>query len=223
MKLRILMIILASTSLASCGGGGYLKAIPGPQKSDVRDIKPFHKLSVSVPAQVDIEVGSKKSDVSLLGQEAVVGAVSSDLKDGTLVIDVKEKNLDLNSKIPLQISVHSPNLDALNVSGAAKVVIRGLKSDSFDMSATGACKAEAGGQVTRLTISSSGACNLDFGKVESKFVKLISSGASTTKVDATDSLDIDVSGASKVRYRGNPKKLEKKVSGVSSIEEYTSN
>ena len=54
-------------------------------------------------------------------------------------------------------------------------------------------------------------------------MKLISSGASTTKVDATDLLDIDVSGASKVRYRGNPKKLEKKVSGVSSIEEYTSN
>ena len=158
MRLQLLAVIFASTFLAGCGGGGHLQAVPGPgpQKSDVRVIKPFHKLSISVPAQIDIEVGSEESTVLLLGDEAVVGAISSDLNDGTLVIDAKEKHSNLNSEIPLQIFVHSPNLDLLTVSGAAKAIIRGLKGDSFDMSATGACKAEADGRVAKLSITSSG-------------------------------------------------------------------
>jgi hypothetical protein len=216
-----LTLVLATTFLTSCGGSD-VKPKSGEWAGDVRDFLPFQKLSISVPAEVFVNVGSKRSSIELDGDRAVCRAVNSELKDGTLTIDAKGKHLDLNGNVPLKISVSSPKLDALNVSGAGKFEIETLKGDTFDMSASGACSVKARGAVTKLTLTSSGASNLDFGKVECKDVKLIVSGASNAKVDATESLDVDVSGASKVRYRGNPKKLEKEISGVSSIEAYNS-
>jgi hypothetical protein len=218
---QLLIMIFATTTLASCGGSD-IQPKSGKWINAVRDFLPFQKLSVNVPAEVIIEVGSKRSSIELGGDQAVVDAVSSDLKDGTLVIDAKGKHLDLDGNVPLKISVMTPKLDTLNVFGAGNFDIEALNGETFDMSANGACSVKARGAITKLNVTSSGASDLDFGKVECKDVKMILSGASKAKIDATESLDINVSGASSVRYTGNPKRLDKKVSGVSKIEPYSS-
>jgi hypothetical protein len=213
---QFLILVLASLSLASCGG---LKPKSGEWAGDVRDFEPFQKLSISVPAVVTLTVGSERSRIELDGDRAVCRAIDSEIKDGTLIIDAKGKHLDLEGNVPLQLGVETPTLEAFSFSGAGKAYIEGLKGESFDFSSSGACSTTAKGKLTTLIITSTGASKLDFGEVDCKDVKLTASGASSAVVDATESLDVDVSGASSVRYKGHPKKVEKKVSGVSSIQE----
>jgi hypothetical protein len=63
----------------------------------------------------------------------------------------------------------------------------------------------------------SGASTLNTFDLTSQTVEVEASGASTARVNALKSLRATASGASSVRYRGNPATLSNDASGASSV------
>ena len=64
----------------------------------------------------------------------------------------------------------------------------------------------------------SGASKVDTTDLHAARAKVSSSGASRAYVYATEEVSADLSGASSVTYYGEPKTVNKQVSGASSVE-----
>jgi hypothetical protein len=68
-----------------------------------------------------------------------------------------------------------------------------------------------------VTISSTGAGNLDTSKVTAEKAKVDISGAAKVDVYASDQLDVTISGVGSVTYSGNPKTVNKHISGIGTV------
>ncbi len=130
-----------------------------------------------------------------------------------------------------------PLLDGLYLSGASRSEVSGFMSDhdldihlsgasrvsgtivasdaDFDISGASKLELEGGGE--NLKVKASGASDVDLGDFIAEDVDINLSGASDGTVNLNGTLDADVSGASKLRYYGNPTMGDIETSGASTI------
>jgi hypothetical protein len=162
------------------------------------------------------------------------------------IIDIHVKNDELivrtDSPIrdfsEMKLIISSPDLRNIDISGACKFVNNNvLETKRLNMDLSGASEIDMELVVDYLDIESSGASHLKFYGVskdlqlelsgasefegfsletENAFLNL--SGASDCELFVNEILDIEASGASKIRYKGNPAKLITNLSGASSVE-----
>ena len=162
--------------------------------------------------------------------------VIAEVKDGILSI-FAEGNIKTDNPIDIIIGVKS--LTSLDVSGYADVKSENqLTCDQLTITSNGAgdvqleltaneIKADVSGagditlkgstQLLNATVSGAGdlkATNLEATKIKAKV-----SGAGDAKVNATQSLDADVSGAGSIIYKGNPTDRNVNISGAGSVRE----
>jgi hypothetical protein len=105
----------------------------------------------------------------------------------------------------------------IEVSGASK--LNGtLIIENLVMMISGASRCELQGDTDYCSAEVSGASHLDALKLEMEDVDITVSGASTAVVYAENELSINVSGASKVEYAGNPDIKHMDISGASKVE-----
>ena len=98
-----------------------------------------------------------------------------------------------------------------------------MKELNFEISGSGDINMDV--DLQKLTYDCSGASKLNLtGTVDinafdlvAKSFTLSSSGAGKANINATENLNIETSGAATVRYKGNPKNISQRNSGVSSI------
>ncbi len=127
---------------------------------------------------------------------------------------------------------------SLNVSGGGELVVEDLRGTSLSLDQAGGGSAQlseldletvlidsAGGgevrlsgQTSELEVEVSGGGRLEALDLRAKSVTLDLSGGSQAKVHATSSLRANVSGGGSVTYRGEPKTIEKDLSGGSQLE-----
>src|SRR5207253_9567631 len=117
--------------------------------------------------------------------------------------------------VALRISV--PNLVKVDAKGAAKIRVTSVKSESFEIHSSGASSVTAAGETKNVDIHSSGAGMIDAEKLRAEKANVSSSGAASIDVYATEQLDVSVTGVGRVSYSGNPKTVNKNVSGVASV------
>jgi hypothetical protein len=108
------------------------------------------------------------------------------------------------------------DLAAVELSGAAKLVVHQAKLDQLKLSASGACDLTADGAVDDLEIDVSGAAEIDAADFVAKRVKISISGSGNADLHASESLDVTVSGAGTVNCAGNPK-VTKQISGIGKV------
>ena len=139
----------------------------------------------------------------------------------------------------LEAEITMPDLEGLELSGAAKATVSGftssgevdialsgastldgdLEADDIEIDASGASRVTLEGLATELNLEVSGASSLDLSNftVDTADVRL--SGASDATVRAQERIDpVDVSGASRLRYLGDPSLEDVSTSGGSTVE-----
>lgn len=104
----------------------------------------------------------------------------------------------------------------LKNSGASKIEIS-LKTEKLDIELSGASKIEVSGTATKQTINASGASNYNGKDCKNKDTDVTASGASKITVNCSDTLDVQASGASSVKYVNEPKTINKILSGASNV------
>jgi len=104
----------------------------------------------------------------------------------------------------------------MDVSGAAEIDME-LKAENFDAEFSGASEIEFRGTCKTGYIEISGASEFDAEGLEFQDLTIELSGASDAKICATGKLNIDASGASSIRYKGNPPNISVDESGASSV------
>lgn len=205
------------------------------QKFDFRN---FNEVKVSSNFTVSIEQGETYS-MEITGVSELFEGLEVSQDGQTIEIGYEKKRKNFGSNT-LKVKIVMPALQSLDLSGAIKAKIEGFKNESLQIDISGASSCELNANINNVKVDISGAGNLDLKgkgdlmvinlsgasnvKAREYLVKRLNlnmSGAGAAQVYASEQLDVEVSGVGSVKYDGNPKVLNKKLSGMASIQPYT--
>jgi hypothetical protein len=227
------------------GIGGVLAAgcqpvetVTGSGKEVTREIKvaDFTSVDAHGPLHVDVEPGTT-FHTALTADENFIDLIQFEKSGETLHIGVVPgKSLHLH-KSELKVSITMPRLESLALGGActgrlgrfpsspslalecqgASTLSGALETERLSARAEGASSLKIKGTAKEVELRASGASHVDLSGLSSDRAEVELSGASNARVEPKSSLDYSISGASTLRYRGDPKIGKSESSGASSV------
>lgn len=205
-----LLLATLGAMLAGCAGD------PGPARTESRTVGAFHAIELRGAAEMQVEVG-KGPALSITAGERVLQATSIEVRDGVLVVLVRERGGWFQRGKVAKLSVQAPTLDSVQISGAGDFVLRDVSGESLAILVQGAGRLEANGATTRLTARIDGAGSADLTRLVAADAQVAVNGAGSLDLNVTGTLTAEVNGVGKIRYAGNPAKVIPSVHGVGSI------
>lgn len=200
---------------------------------------------IQVPAGIErVEIGDAFRSTIRVGTAAPSGEITIDdnLLDRLRVeVDGDTIKIDLDGRVrdaTLRADIGLVGLRSLDVSGASQVRVEGQVTDDLTINASGASEIEIGsveldelfldasgasqvsieGTAGHLRADASGASRIALFGVEADEAEVDVSGASEAELTVLGRLEARASGASSVRYRGDPDRVISDESGASSVE-----
>lgn len=200
-----------------------------------RTVENFKGIDVSGALDVYLTQGNAIS-VKVETDDNLQDYIITEVKDNTLKLYTKPR-ISIKKMTKANIYITFVGLNNIDISGACKIVGENkLNFDQISMDLSGASKINMELDATQLNIDASGASNITFkGNVANmvadfsgaidlygdelivKTLKFEGSGASNIKLQVTESLSADVSGATTLKYKGNPTTNSVSSSGASKI------
>lgn len=215
MKRTVCLLALA-LMMTGCGALKWSRkgmAGSGVIKTEKREVAAFSSVDVSGAYEVEI-VCQKQPGLEIEGDDNILPLVQAYVKNDTLYI-TSEKSFSVKRAIKVRITTN--NIAGISSSGASQITIDGVKNEQLVIETSGASKIDAAGETKSVEIESSGASKVDVRGLRAARVKVSLSGAGHANVYASEEVNADVSGAATVTYYGEPKVVNKSVSGAGSI------
>ena len=203
--------------------------------SEIRQLGVFTKIEMEGGAAVNLVQGNEHS-IKVESTQRVVDRVRTEVKDGVLVIDYRDKKLFefWDDKLTLTITLANltsfrvdggvqlkaddlelGNLD-FTINGGASVKMNNLSIDTLNMSMAGGGDIHVSGIAETLLIDVSGGTNFEAGDLRCAKVNVEIAGAANVVVWATDTLDLDLAGAYSVSYWGSPE-ITQSIGGIGQV------
>jgi Putative auto-transporter adhesin, head GIN domain len=212
LALTILTVVLMF-GVAGCRHFEHGVKGSGVRKTEKRDLKPFKAIDTSGAFEVHV-VCQKAVSLELEGDDNVLLLIKTEVRDGILSVS-NDQRYNATRAVILRISV--PELTRFSTRGAGEIDIADVSGDSLELESTGAASIKAAGKTKSLEVSSTGAGEIKAANLHAEKVSVRVTGAASVSVFAGEQLDVTVSGAGSVNYGGNPKVVNKNVSGLGSI------
>jgi hypothetical protein len=154
-------------------------------------------VAIRVPTLTAVELsGSGTIDVQDVQGASFAAGLSG---SGEIALSGKPARLDLS----------------ISGSGAAKLDRLEARDVRVDLSGSG--DVEANGKTERLDVSIPGSGDAQLNRLVARDVHVDISGSGDVEVRAVDSLAAEISGSGEIEYAGNPRRVEKDVSGSGEI------
>jgi len=228
-----ILFLLSALSAVGCEFQGIMGS--GNLVTKDMPLQSFDKVDAGGVFHVDVTQGEPYS-VSVTADDNLWEYTDVHVENNTLHLGLKSgsyANTHVSAKVVL------PHLAGVDVSGASSATLHGIKDPKSDLKiqvsgaskvdgdvivqkvaldVDGASNAGLKGHADLLTIEASGASHAELKDLAAGEVRVKASGASGAKVNASATLDFDVSGASHLSYAGQPVVKSAQTSGASSVE-----
>jgi hypothetical protein len=212
-KLAVVLTLLAVVTIGCKHGMNPGIKGSGKRETQKRDVQAF--TSISSQGAFNIEVVAQKSQgVEIEGDDNILPLITTEVSNNVLRIK-STKGFSVSEPVAIRVAV--PDLVSLNVSGAGKVDISGLKNDKFEIDCEGAPTIKVSGFTKVIDIDTSGAAKIDTHNLHASKGVVDSKGVSKIDVDVKDELDVTISGPSTVTYEGDPT-INKTIHGPGKVE-----
>ena len=204
----------------------------GVAKTESREATGFSAIEVGNAIEVEATIGSA-TDLIVTGDDNILPHLKTEVVGDTLKIYA---DTSYSSDLGIKVTVAVSDLKELSGSGASLIKLTGVTGEHFSLELSGASHCEFSGNTDAINATLSGASHATLtgstkeltlecsGASRMTAIELIAekvvaglSGASIANVHASQKLDAEASGASTLRYTGQPAKLDKDVSGASTI------
>ncbi len=186
----------------------------GHIKTESRKLAAFDSLEVSGAFNVVVTAGSDQRQAEITADDNIVPLITTKIAGGKLIIR-PEKPICTEKEIEVRIQV--PSLIGLSSSGADTVKVEGVKVDRFSLELGGSSNVELQGSSATLEATISGAGDLKARDLKTRRTTLNISGTGNASVYATELLQVEIAGVAEVDYYGRPKKIEKQILGVGTL------
>jgi hypothetical protein len=206
------MLLVAATALI---GGCSRPGIKGDGAITTtnRSISDFS--AVEVAGAYQIKWSSGKPALTISTDQNLLPHITTTVSGNTLQIDSKE---NLRPTKGITISVSSPSLTDVRLNGAVMLMATNLSGHELKLESNGASSIRVDGSVTNFEANFSGASRLDAASLRTQTASISLNGASRADVTVTETLNASISGAGLLTYAGNPKSVQKDVSGAGRIQ-----
>ncbi len=228
----IAILSVGTLLLSSCDGFDCING-SGNQVTENRDIGTFTNVETSGSLKIVLSQDSTSS-VRILADDNIQKEIQTRLSGSTLKIDFDGNFCDAG---PVTIYLSSKDYQQIECSGSVEVLSEGkLNLNELDVDLHGSSKVMLDLNIKSLKTSSSGSSeiilkgqagshDLDMTGASSvealDFVvgeyQISSTGASKSRINVLNSLEVDSKGASEVEYKGKPSKIQKDNSGASVV------
>jgi hypothetical protein len=185
----------------------------GLRKTEKRELQPFKTIDVSGVYETEITC-QKPASFEIEADDNILPLIKTEVRDGTLFVSNDQRYSSARA-VSLRISL--PELMRVATRGAGTVNIAGFNGETLSLESTGAASVTAAGKAKSLDVSSTGAGDIEAANLTAEKVSVRVTGAASVAVFASDQLDVTVAGAGSVKYSGNPKTVNKSVSGFGSV------
>jgi len=209
--LTLLVIILTSSSCKFGHHSGVRGS--GTRKTEARELKAFKTIDTTGSFEINI-TAQKPASFEIEADDNIVPLIKTEVRGDTLFVTTEQS---INPSRSVRLRVTLPELAAVTSRGAGEINIVDANSDSLKLESLGAASIEAAGKAKTVTISSTGAGKVDAGNLIAEKANVDVKGAASVEVNASEQLDVTVAGAGSVQYSGNPKVVNKHVSGIGSV------
>lgn len=186
----------------------------GKIATEQRDVKGFKGVDVGGAFLVEITAQSDFS-VEIETDDNLLPLIKTKVNDGVLQIET-EGRISPTEQVKIRIS--APDIERLDVSGAANLTLKSVKNANLSVESSGASKIKLTGETAKFTLESSGASKVDADDLKTVSTNIDASGASRIEVNVSGDLTVDASGASHIVYSGKPS-IHQKTSGASGVTE----
>jgi hypothetical protein len=234
MKASVLGICLLSAAgllLSGCNRMGCVSG-SGNQVSKTRSVEPFTFVETNGSIKLVLKQGPQ--ELRIVADDNIQEELRTRVSGNTLSIDSRS---NLCNSGPITIYLSSQGYEGIEASGAVEIVNEGLlQVKDFELDLSGSSKVNLNLSAANVSTRSSGSSEISLkGQASSHEVELSgsssvealdfvvgkyrieSSGASESKINVLNELEVKSSGSSDVEYRGNPSKVRNNDSGASSV------
>jgi len=208
------------------------------QKQKNYEVKNFQAIDFAASGQLILQEGNSEGLRIEASEEVDWEDLEVEVRNKSLHIGWKRGNRIFRNRMPeMKYYVTFKKLEALAVSGAAKLLCEStIRADKFVLAASGSFKGELLVEADILSVSISGSGDITVrgkakdqvlaisgsGKyyafeLDSKSAKVAISGSGTAEIKANDALQVRSSGSGRIRYKGNPSKVDIVNSGSSKV------
>jgi hypothetical protein len=189
----------------------------GTPATQTRELESFDRVDLGGAFElvVHVEPGVAQK-VEVTADDNIVDNVDTSVSGRELDVTIEDITL-LRPKTDIRIEVWVPSLLAIDASGAAELDVEGVHGESFTLELSGASDSTVRGTIDRFEVEISGAGDLNARDLHAKSVMLELSGAGEASVWASETLDVEISGAGDVTYFGNPPNITQEISGAGSM------
>ena len=212
MKNKFYIVELAFLVLFSAGCDWRGVRGNGTIKTEQRPVGPFTRIEAGGFYDIQWQPGSPS--FSLTTDENLLSHIETRMNGSVLKIETHGQIAPTHG---VTVVITSPSLTGAELSGALKLKATQLSGDRFALDTSGATRVALAGRANRLIASLTGASKLNAETLETQDVEISVTGAGKADVNATNSLRAAITGAGRVSYGGNPKSVEKKITGAGKI------
>lgn len=237
----VLAILLAVVTTSSrCIDINMKDGVTGSKNYITRDFKVgnFNKLKLSTVADIVYTPSTDGStSLELYGPDNIVELVNVEVKDNTLILNMKKKNI---KKSNLKIKISSPTIQSLEMhgvgnfsikepfqtdnltirnSGVGDIKIEQITCANLDLVTEGVGNIRIIGKTDKATLISKGVGSIDADEFIASDVTTVSDGVGSISCHATQSIDAKVNGVGSISYYGNPAKKNTRKNGIGSIKQ----
>jgi hypothetical protein len=237
---RVNQSSLAAWALLTLAVGGCTRIVgTGDVVTMEVPVEGFTRIEASSAFVVNVTFGETPA-LTLSVDRAAEDHLRVGVIGDTLRIGLESRTLVGN--VTLEADVVVTALEAIAGAGASEIHVTNLSSPTIEVDLSGASTLDGSvdvdtatvelsgasdlvvsGRVGQLQGEVSGASNLSLLQLDINTLDIDLSGASTAEVNVSESLTADLSGASSLRYRGDPPVVNTDASGASSVERLPSN
>jgi hypothetical protein len=208
----VLVSLLAGCVGVQFGGKDQVKG-SGNRKTEEREVGDFDSIEVNGAYKLEVTNG-KGGALEIEADDNLLPLVKTEVSGRRLRIS-NDRGFNTQELPRVRLSV--PDLKEVALSGASDFSLSGLANDRLKINTDGASKLRATGETGALEVSLNGAGTLDARELRARTARVVSNGAGTVSVYASDSLDATVNGVGSIDYYGDPKTVNPKVNGVGKI------
>jgi Putative auto-transporter adhesin, head GIN domain len=230
------LLLLAALALAACQvdvGPTHLVRGSGVERTETRQVHDFDRVALDGLGTLTITQGTTEA-LTVQAEDNVLPLLHSDVEGGTLRLGPRDAAIDPTR--PIRYDLTLKRLTGLEVTGAAQVRSAAIQSDQLAVKVTGAGRVDVdrltassltveitgtgdvrlAGEVSRQTVSISGAGAFRGGDLATQQATVDVTGAADCQVRVSEHLTVTISGAGHVGYIGSPT-VDQHVSGAGRV------
>ncbi len=211
---RLITILSFTLFVISCNSDEDLCLVGSGKVDDyVLNVDTFDRIALLGPVNLQISQGTTQ-EVVVQAEQEIFGHMSYKVSNKTLEIGFEDNIQCFETNFGVWVNITVPDLTEIFVSGVSEIVSEGdIDFKSLDIIISGTSEISLSGKITKQGIESSGVVTARNFGLNTEITSIKISGTGDIEIQCSSQLDIIVSGAATIKYKGQPQ-ITQNVSGT---------